>query len=99
MKILFVCSKNQWRSPTAEAIWRKNPHFQVRSAGTSDKARRRVQAGDIAWADVIFVMESKHKAQLIRKFGHDARAAEIVVLDIPDLYPFMDEEGVGDYLG
>jgi protein-tyrosine-phosphatase len=32
--LLFICSRNQWRSPTAEAIWRRRPGFNVRSAGT-----------------------------------------------------------------
>lgn len=58
-KLLFVCSRNQWRSPTGEQVWRRQPGIQARSAGTSPNARRKICAADISWADVIFVMEKK----------------------------------------
>ena len=35
--ILFVCSMNKWRSPTAEAIFRNSSTHNVRSAGTAGK--------------------------------------------------------------
>ena len=53
----FACSRNQWRSPTAEQVWRRHPAVSVRSAGTSPNARRTVSTGDLRWADVVFVME------------------------------------------
>ena len=40
--VLFICSRNQWRSPTAEQVYRKHPLLAVRSAGTSLNARRKV---------------------------------------------------------
>ena len=46
--ILFICSRNQWRSPTAETIWRKDPNFLVRSAGTASSARHTVSDADIS---------------------------------------------------
>ncbi|WP_250657840.1 low molecular weight protein tyrosine phosphatase family protein [Alkalimarinus coralli] len=88
--ILFICSKNQWRSPTAETIWRKHPSLNVRSAGTSQKARKTVNAKDIAWADVIFVMEEKHKNRLKADFSRMLSHKTIYVLDIPDEYQYMD---------
>lgn len=45
--ILFVCSRNQWRSPTAEQVWRKHPMLSVRSGGTSPNARHKVSVDDI----------------------------------------------------
>lgn len=90
--ILFICSKNQWRSPTAEAIYRRDPRVHVRSAGTSDKARKTVNANDISWADIIFVMEKRHKQMLSRRFAHDLSGKELVILDIPDEYQYMDDE-------
>ena len=56
MNVLFVCSKNQWRSPTAEKVFGRDPGLKVRSAGTSRKARRTVTANDLRWADVVMVM-------------------------------------------
>ena len=47
LKVLFVCSRNQWRSPTAEQIWRKHPQLLVRSGGTSPNARHKVSVEDI----------------------------------------------------
>jgi predicted protein tyrosine phosphatase len=90
--LLFICSRNQWRSPTAEVVWRKHPDFNVRSAGTSPKARKTVSSSDIRWADVIFVMEQKHKCRLKAEFTQMLEHKPLHVLDIPDEYQFMDEE-------
>ncbi len=92
MKVLFVCSRNQWRSPTAERVWRRLDGVDVRSAGVSPQARRPVREADIVWADVIFVMETKHKKQLAAQFPDLCAARRIEVLDIPDDYGFMDPE-------
>lgn len=56
LNVLFVCSRNQWRSPTAEQVFRRHPALNVRSGGTSPNARHTVSAQDIQWADVILVM-------------------------------------------
>lgn len=103
--ILFICSRNQWRSPTAEQVWKKHPELNVRSAGTSPRAKRTVNAKDIQWADIIFVMEEKHKNRLKAEFTRLLGHKDIAVLDIPDDYQFMDaelveilQESVGSYL-
>jgi predicted protein tyrosine phosphatase len=91
-KLLFVCSRNQWRSPTAEHIFSRSAGLQVRSRGLSASAVRRLSGSDVAWADVIFVMESKHKRQLLELFRAEVADRPIHVLDIPDEYRFMDPE-------
>ena len=91
-RLLFVCSRNQWRSPTAEAVWRNSNGVMVRSAGTSPRAKRTVSSSDIRWADVIFVMEHKHKQQIKQKFSQLLKVKTIHVLDIPDEYGYMDPE-------
>ena len=60
LNLLFLCSRNQWRSPTAERLWRKTPGLSTRSAGLSKSARRRVTEADVIWADAILVMEETH---------------------------------------
>lgn len=90
--ILFVCSKNQWRSPTAEQIWRKHPLLSVRSGGTSPNARHAVSVEDIRWADVILVMEEKHKSRLVAEFNRLLEGIPIHVLDIANDYKYMDVE-------
>ncbi|SER29262.1 Predicted protein tyrosine phosphatase [Pseudomonas lutea] len=90
--ILFICSRNQWRSPTAETVWRKHPGISVRSAGTSPNARKTVGPADIRWADIIIVMEQKHKSRLVADFTRLLEHKPIHVLEIPDEYKYMDPE-------
>ena len=92
LRVLFVCSRNQWRSPTGEQVWRRHPRVRARSAGTSPSARHPVSAADIAWADVILVMEDKHKSRLAADFRALLQHKRLHVLDIPDDYRFMDPE-------
>lgn len=92
LNVLFVCSRNQWRSPTGEKVWRNTAGVAVRSAGTSRNARRHISINDIRWADLILVMEEKHKSRILADFRQEARFKEMHVLDIPDDYGFMDPE-------
>lgn len=107
-RVLFVCGKNQWRSPTAEAIYRQDPRMEVRSAGVAGEARRKVTARDLEWARIIFTMEPKHSARLRERFpdfesegvgggeGEGESESEfprtLECLGIPDDYEFMDPE-------
>lgn len=90
-KILVVCSKNQWRSPTAEAIYRSDSRLEIRSAGTSSKAKHTISQKDIDWADLILCMETKHAEIVIKRFGV-TNIPPITVANIPDDYQFMDPE-------
>ena len=92
INLLFVCSRNQWRSPTAEAIWRRRPGFNARSAGTSPNARKTIGAADIRWADVIFVMERKHLHRLQANYARLLEHKPLYCLDIPDDFRYMDPE-------
>ena len=92
VKVLFVCSHNQWRSPTGEALFARMDGVQTRSAGTSSNARRPVSVADIRWADLILVMEDKHEQRLRADFRQEVTYKPLHVLDIPDDYAFMDEE-------
>ncbi|MBI1770737.1 MAG: protein tyrosine phosphatase [Bacteroidetes bacterium] len=74
MNLLFICSRNQWRSPTAEAIFKSMSGIQVRSGGTENSARIRVSEKMVLWADLVFVMEKKHKTRLVEKFSSTATA-------------------------
>jgi predicted protein tyrosine phosphatase len=89
-KLLFLCSRNQWRSPTAEALFKEHPRYEARSAGTENGARVKVTAGHIGWADVIFAMEKKHAARVQEKFAAELGDKPLIVLRIPDDYGFMD---------
>ncbi len=92
LKLLFVCSQNKLRSPTAETLYRDLPRYRVKSAGTKAGARVRITGGLIGWADKIFVMEKNH-ALILREKYHDALVGkELVCLHIPDEYQYMDPE-------
>ncbi|TWT54797.1 Low molecular weight phosphotyrosine protein phosphatase [Rubripirellula amarantea] len=92
INVLFVCSKNQWRSPTAEAIYRNDDRVSVRSRGTAKSAVQTIRPSDIVWADVVFVMEDKHRQRILADFPGEAKFKPVHVLDIPDDYQFMDDE-------
>ena len=92
MNILFVCSRNKWRSRTAETIFKNNQKHNVKSAGTENDARIKVTEKLISWSDLIFVMEKRHRERLKEKFGSLADTKEIIILDIQDNYKYMDPE-------
>jgi predicted protein tyrosine phosphatase len=89
-RLLFLCSRNQWRSPTAEALFAHHPRYEARSAGTVDRARIKVTAGHIGWADLIFCMEKKHGAAVTDRFAEELGDKPLIVLRIPDEFQFMD---------
>jgi protein-tyrosine phosphatase len=106
MNLLFVCSKNKWRSRTAEAIFKNTPGHQVRSAGTDPGSEIKLTEKHLSWADLIFVMEKKHMQIIRDEFGELYDKSKIVLLDIPDEYQYMDEDlilnlknGVSPYVG
>lgn len=49
-----------------------------------------ISPADIRWADVIVVMEQKHKSRLVAEFTRLLEHKPIHVLDIPDEYKYMD---------
>jgi predicted protein tyrosine phosphatase len=98
LNVLFVCSRNQWRSPTAENMYKNRSMLQVRSAGTSTSARRKVSATDIKWADVIIVMEDKHRSRILAEYPGESKYKEMHVLNIEDNYKYMDKELIAELI-
>ena len=90
--LLFVCSRNKWRSLTAETIYKNSSEYDVKSTGTEDSARIKINSKLIVWAEIIFVMEKKHKEKLLEKFPNEISNKKVIVLDIPDIYKYMDKE-------
>lgn len=91
-KLLFICSRNQWRSPTAEDLFQSRSDYEARSAGTSDRSRIRVGLRLLEWADQIIVMERKHVEILRARFPEFHPSSSIVVLDVPDDFERDDPE-------
>jgi predicted protein tyrosine phosphatase len=89
-RVLFICSQNRLRSPTAEQVFSGREGFEVASAGLSPEAEVPVSADLLEWADVIFVMERVHRTRLASKFSRHLQSKRIICLDIPDDFEFMD---------
>ena len=89
-RLLFLCSRNRLRSPTAEAIFAGHPAIEVDSAGLNSDADVLVSEDQVLWADVILVMEKAHRDRLNRMFGSLLQGKRIAVLGIRDDYDYMD---------
>ncbi len=91
LRVLFVCALNQWRSPTAEALYRNDARLEVRSAGIRSGAKRRLTRGDLEWAQVVFAMEREHRTWIQENF-REVALPPLVTLEIPDDLSYMDPE-------
>jgi predicted protein tyrosine phosphatase len=90
MRVLFVCSQNRLRSPTAEVVFSTVEGVEVLSAGTDSDAITPISADLIEWADLILVMERVHYRRLQERFGPQFRDKRISVLRIRDDFQYMD---------
>lgn len=98
VKLLFLCSRNQWRSPTAEGLFKGHARYDARSAGTAAGARIKVTACHLGWADVVFCMERKHADAIREKFPEECAEVPIIVLRVPDDYPAKDDPALIEHL-
>ncbi|HSF30910.1 MAG TPA: phosphotyrosine protein phosphatase [Candidatus Tectomicrobia bacterium] len=88
MNLLFVCTHHVARSPMAAALFSElagaaSP-YQVRSGGLASGGNRRLTTREVAWADVVVVMEPGHQALLARRWPQ--HLAKVRLLDVPDDY-------------
>ena len=104
MNVLFICTYNQWRSLTAEKLFANREGVTIKSAGIANTARVRVSEKLLNWADLIFVMESRHQEFIVELFPEVVKEKQIICLDISSGYRFNDpeliqllEEGTKEY--
>ncbi|WP_010161213.1 low molecular weight protein tyrosine phosphatase family protein [Sphingomonas sp. PAMC 26617] len=90
--VLFVCSQNKLRSPTAEQVFSRREDLEVDSAGTNHDAENPLTAELVSWADLIFVMEKAHRSKLQRHFRAALTGKRVIFLDVPDNFAFMQPE-------
>lgn len=91
-KLLFICSQNKLRSPTAEAIFSEYEGLDVESAGLNHDAEAPLSVEAVEHADIIFVMEKAHRNKLSKKFKPYLKGKRVICLDIPDDYNYMDAD-------
>jgi predicted protein tyrosine phosphatase len=89
-KVLFVCSRNRLRSPTAEQVFSVREDLEVASAGTNRDAETPLSTELIQWADLIVVMEKVHRTKVQRDYRKALDGKRVICLDIPDNYALMD---------
>ncbi len=89
--VLFLCSQNRLRSPTAESIFAEAEGFESRSAGLNNDAVVSATPELVEWADYIFVMEKAHRNKLQKKYKKHLNKQRVICLDIPDEYEYMDD--------
>ncbi|TGY32423.1 low molecular weight protein tyrosine phosphatase family protein [Stenotrophomonas maltophilia] len=87
--ILFICSQNRLRSPTAEQVFADWPGIETASAGLKPGADVPVSPELLQWADLIVVMERAHRSRLSSRLRSWLGGKRVVCLDIPDDYDFM----------
>jgi predicted protein tyrosine phosphatase len=92
LKILFVCGRNNRRGPTAERMYLHDHRLAVRAVGLHEMSKRRITAEDMAWADLVLVMERKYVVRLKDLFRKLDTLPPIEILGIPDEYIFMQRE-------
>lgn len=91
-RVLFVCTQNRLRSPTAETIFSSNPQLEVRSAGLNRDAPVTVTRDLLEWADIIYVMEKRQRNIIHKQFRDLYQRKRIICLYIPDDYEYMEPE-------
>ncbi|WP_250623195.1 low molecular weight protein tyrosine phosphatase family protein [Pinirhizobacter soli] len=91
-RLLFVCSQNRLRSPTAEHVFATHPGVETLSAGLNVGADVPLSEELLRWADMVFVMEKRHREKLSREFRQALGGTRVICLDIPDIYEYMDPE-------
>lgn len=86
MRVLFVCTANKLRSPTAEAVFRDHPGLEVLSAGTDPDAPTPLSREVVASVDLIIAMETHHRERIRKKYKLRPADGRIITLHIPDEY-------------
>ncbi|WP_216328454.1 low molecular weight protein tyrosine phosphatase family protein [Deinococcus aestuarii] len=92
LRVLFVCTQNRLRSPTAEALFRTHPGWEVASAGTARDADTPLTRDLLEWADVAVCMKKRHRDWIRSKLGGALPDARLLTLGIPDEYGVMDPD-------
>ncbi|MBW8901029.1 MAG: low molecular weight protein tyrosine phosphatase family protein [Massilia sp.] len=89
---MFICTQNRLRSPTAEQVFATWPGVETDSAGLGNDADVPLSPEQLAWADIIFVMEKAHRNRLATRFKRHLNGKRVICLDIPDEYDYMQPE-------
>ena len=87
VRLLFVCNQGRHRSRTAAELL-SNEH-ETRYRGVYDNP---LMIEDLAWADVVVVMEDHQREEIAGWFPLEYLRTRIVTRGIPDAYSYGDPE-------
>ena len=91
-RLLFVCSENRLRSPTAEELFSEYDGVEAIGCGTNSDAETPLSGDLIEWADVVLVMEKSHRSKVSKRYKELLCNKRLVCLDIADNYQRMQPE-------
>ncbi|MCM8525532.1 MAG: hypothetical protein NE327_03380 [Lentisphaeraceae bacterium] len=92
MNLLFICSKNRLRSPTAEEVFSCMQGLDAVGCGISKEAPTALSGDLVEWADIIFTMEDIHRSKVTQKYSKLLKNKRLICLNIPDIYSRMQPE-------
>lgn len=94
MNVLFVCTENLARSPMAATLFRelqgRTGRHEARAVGTAPHAPRRLTTRELAWAELVAVMEPRHLGVIVAHWPQHAR--KVVVLQVEDHFISSERE-------
>ncbi len=91
-RVLFVCTHNQVRSPTAEQIYRGRPDLEVRSAGIAEHATVPLTQELFDWADQVFVFSKRQRRIIQARYGASYAGKVVVCLRMADRFEYKSPE-------
>ncbi len=89
MRVLFLCSRARLRSVTAARVFAAWPDVETDYAGLLPDADVPLDPEQLAWADLVCVMEKSHRRRLDRGFRRWLKGKRVVCLDVRDEYALM----------
>lgn len=94
-RVLCVCSAGLLRSPTLAAVLAQDYGYNTRACGSAREfALIPISQALVHWADeIVFVQGTNHlDTEHDQGFRALAQGKRIVVMDIPDVYEYMEPE-------
>ena len=89
--LLFICNQNENRSLMAHKMFEKKKDYNIKSAGFYSEISK-VNTPLLKWAGIIFVFEEAHVERLKDKYPNIWFEKRIINLEIPDIFPYGNEE-------
>jgi len=98
-RVLFVCSHNRVRSPTAEQVYRGRADLEVRSAGIAEYAAVPLTDELVEWADLVFVFSKRQQRIIEARFRDGSDGKRLVCVTVPDRFEYKSPKLISKLTG